>query len=345
MRKILLEAAKLATYLRYTDDEYSIRLISNDVNRFVKTCCGYYDLPEASDLFSTFVERYHLLEITPKFREHLIHQFQVFLLGCYVMFTLSKGLYHNFQNLFKKSLKNNGYNYGEPADFFYSWFLASLFHDVGGVVERSNKWIGCALAPIFLRKKEEGFPVAINWSDFFQTLWIPKSFETLCRYISKMISYKEQDLNMNLRSLLYHTPDHGLISSLALLNHLWEPMKEKENVLVPAAAAIALHSERVQNILLGPGGIKYFNFKKDPLSFLLIYCDTAQQWGRPETNSQKGEEPPKFKSLEIKHNKIICEIEYKKEYDSYYRDPLNRWIDFEGFFSFEIARHNQSREK
>jgi len=71
-----------------------------------------------------------------------------------------------------------------------------------------------------------------------------------------------------------------------------------KKVFAPSALAIALHGEEVWQELQKksdrdnpPKILDNMEFKNDPLSFLLIFCDNIQEWGRPsESQREKDEE-------------------------------------------------------
>ena len=74
------------------------------------------------------------------------------------------------------------------------------------------------------------------------------------------------------------------------------------NVIVPSAMAIALHDDNVWGRLnnnekwklsRGSCPLPSLEFDRDPLSFLLIFCDCAQEWGRPYLERIKKSGSPK----------------------------------------------------
>lgn len=75
-------------------------------------------------------------------------------------------------------------------------------------------------------------------------------------------------------SFLVGKPDHGLYSSLIVQNFLRYAIADEEVDPV----AIALHNDDVAKVItrsIGP-----LTFERDPLSFLLAFCDLSQDWGR-----------------------------------------------------------------
>ncbi|GAI14387.1 unnamed protein product, partial [marine sediment metagenome] len=96
--------------------------------------------------------------------------------------------------------------------------------------------------------------------------------------------------------------NHGIISSISLLKLVENKFSKKikisgmdynealEHVFVPSALAIAIHDDNLWSQLKEPKKWKEregkcplpnLKFDDDPLSFLLIFCDVIQEWGRP----------------------------------------------------------------
>jgi len=68
------------------------------------------------------------------------------------------------------------------------------------------------------------------------------------------------------------------------------------HIVIPSATAIALHDDNVWGRLnddekwklsRGDCPLPSLEFERDPLSFLLIFCDCAQEWGRPYLEKTK----------------------------------------------------------
>jgi hypothetical protein len=129
--------------------------------------------------------------------------------------------------------------------------------------------------------------------------------------------------------------NHGVMSSISLLKTiLFTSDKEDvpniskiekkcgdfdkflKNSLCPSALSIALHDSNIwkgeyvceNKIKKVPTFIKNIKFIDDPLSFLLIFCDTIQEWGRPniaiELETDKKSKKFYLKEFECKAKKI-----------------------------------------
>ncbi len=77
---------------------------------------------------------------------------------------------------------------------------------------------------------------------------------------------------------------HCVISSIFLLKQASkEPNRELiGSLFVPPALAISIHHDKVWKELSEKHGLTSLDFGRDPLSFLLLFCDAAQEWGRPK---------------------------------------------------------------
>jgi len=64
-----------------------------------------------------------------------------------------------------------------------------------------------------------------------------------------------------------------------------------DGIFIPSALAIALHDVEVWRELKKMHGLHFLEFEDDPLTFLLIFCDNIQEWGRPSKSKSdhKGE--------------------------------------------------------
>jgi len=261
--------------------------------------------------YSKFLETFEpaLLHVFPAgvekqeayYRDHYIHQFQVFLLGLYIIDVL----YEDF----------TGCNCQKPE---ICWLIAASFHDMAWPVQLYDDWC--------IRFFQEVFRVDVELANLdLKTTFVDQSFlscmghiiySLCCRHEKKpdgnwLIDKKE--LVQFFYKEITQEKKHCILSSLALLKMVQMfSSKEKRQVIktisggndtldnivqevfVPSALAIALHDEKLWK-KLRKGKSKDYSLKildgmefiKNPLTFLLIFCDTIQEWGRPFI-SQKG---------------------------------------------------------
>lgn len=239
------------------------------------------------------------------YRDHSIHQFQVFLLGIYII----DMLYEDFEKFGCK----------KPE---ICWLIASSFHDMAYPVELYDAW--CT------KFFKEVFGVDVELANLeLKTIFVDQSFLSCMGYLIYSlccIHEKKPDDNwlIDKKELVQFFYDeitrekkHCILSSLSLLKIIQTSSSDEKNqiiktmsdandtfdnivqkVFVPSALAIALHDEKIwQKLRKGNGkvnSLEIFNnmeFIKDPISFLLIFCDVIQEWGRPSILSKKKKEP------------------------------------------------------
>ena len=270
-----------------------------------------YEKENAHKLFKRFQEFEPLLGKDPHYRDHLVHQFQVFLTGVPII--------EVFYELISKRILN----------VEFSWFLASTFHDVGYPVQQFDfltraffkDFLGIGSVPIMVN-----FSSVLTDTQFLEYIDRLTSFYAFCNSretTKKQWRYSEaHEVNDDLRKLflknLIDKPNHGVISALALLDSIESSHKEDKrgmqkdiifsNAVMSAALAISLHDENVfQNV-------DKIYFKKNPLAFLLIYCDTLQEWGRP--TAFKGhssiEYYPSLTEFNIINTEVFTRLAYKQ---------------------------------
>lgn len=270
-----------------------------------------YEKENAHKLFKSYQEFEPLLSKDPHYRDHFVHQFQVFLTGVPIV--------ERFYGLISKRVSN--------VDL--GWFLASTFHDVGYPVQQLD-FLTKAFFKDFL--DVDSVPIMVNFSNiltdtrFLEYIDRLTNFYAFCNSteaLKKQWRYSEaHEVNDDLRKLflknLINKPNHGVISALALLDRIESSRKgdksgiQKDtvfsNAVVSAALAISLHDEEVfQNV-------DKIYFKKNPLTFLLIYCDTLQEWGRPTSSKAHSlvEYYPSLTEFNITDTEVFVRLAYKQ---------------------------------
>ena len=150
-------------------------------------------------------------------------------------------------------------NREEPPDrngVLRQWYLAALLHDVGYGVEML---IGVRRLLRF----------------FGNSAALAKLECDLCQAVDQLSATLVDE-----RFVLYTAEDapgedHGIVAARHLHALLEKIANDDPSVrsrdYAPAVRAIALHNSRKKTVV----------FEDDPLAFLLIICDTIQEWGRP----------------------------------------------------------------
>ncbi len=284
------------------------------------------------------------------YREHFIHQFQDFLLGC----------------LFLGKLWKYFAVYYDRRRFLRRWFLAAMFHDVGYPAETLNTLKSTLNERIFdkvpnyaVKKIElETFNTDENLPHLIKNIALIHLFseninihENSAENIEKFKYPLNEIINL-LKDELTESHDHGLVGALFFLKtalidlrevvadpstyHLttifteYEPYPHLIDDLFVSAAAIAGHNLRTKAY---PSYT--VDFSSRPISALLNFCDDFQEWDRRFRKPNKTED--------------ICEIleESKNDYiiSKWSNGPifLNR-IEFDNEDELKISFSRENRE-
>lgn len=248
------------------------------------------------------------------YRDHYIHQFQVFLLGVYIM----DKLYDDFRE----------HGRSEPE---IKWLVTSSFHDIAYPVQLYDGWSSDFFKDIFKVKikiahlelksnfVEQSFLSCMGYliwelcrvhrEDCFKDNWLAdKDKRGLVLFFHKEITEKKSHSILSSMSLLKLVQDFNfdeknmvskkLSTDKGKFNDIDDIHKDLiETVFVPSALAIALHEKAVWQKLRKESEkdnhskvFENLEFEKDPLSFLLIFCDNIQEWGRPSESHREKEE-------------------------------------------------------
>ncbi|MBN1323160.1 MAG: GAF domain-containing protein [Methanotrichaceae archaeon] len=242
-------------------------------------------------ILEDFKEYEKMLFDLPRYRDHFIHQFQVFLLGSIIIDEVKKisrniGI-KNFAEYYCDSIKIDYDENSSLADI--SWFITSTFHDVAYPIQKSEelfnkffeKFMGIdekIVERIGLEKI--GFNSSYSnlidqLCDFYYNLdqgTVPWAFNAT-QVISTCIN---RDFRDAIYASLLKDRDHGILGSLILLYQSDASQKGYSTMTFPSALAIAMHAKLIKELNAD------IIFEKNPLSFLLIYCDLMQEWGRGE---------------------------------------------------------------
>ncbi len=221
-----------------------------------------------------------VLLLNPRYRDHFLHQLHVFLLGCYIIDKLytDKSI-SSFQKKFGNSLEN-------------MWLLASTYHDYNYNIQNYNEWIATFFKnTLFLDKN----PSRLNLDEcyvkedyMFKTKELCDTFDNLPIDRIALLFFYEKIIDEK---------NHGLLGALSLLK-LFDKQRPKglnKEALLKASRAIALHDEGIWGHFSGRADsafshkkiLESLTFKEDPLSFILIFCDTIQEWGRVGRNYEE----------------------------------------------------------
>jgi len=242
------------------------------------------------------------------YRDHYLHQFQVFLLGVSII--------DNLYEIFEKKYKN-------PE---LSWLIASSFHDIAYPVQLYDDWCEKFFKDVFTIDKSPGtLELKSNFVDHSFLSCMGYIIDSLHRsHLDKKPKPKwfceKNDLVQFFYNEITTRKNHGIMSSISLLKMIQTSKNKKkikikfkkefqgvlQEIFMPGVLAITLHENEIWSGLKEgrnedklPVVLPCLKFENDPLSFLLIFCDSVQEWGRP-SKSQEEEEVEKIKRFDLK---------------------------------------------
>lgn len=202
------------------------------------------------------------------YRDHYLHQFQVFLLGLYII----DKLHSRF-----------------PSHIEKQWLVSSSFHDMAYPIQLYDDW-----AKVFF-DKSLGVP-EIGVTDM-KSHFVDKTLLSCMGDIINLLceSHFGRKLHGNwladenklvsfFHKKITQVKHHCVISSIFLLKQATNLNNSDllNDIFVPAALSIALHHDKIWGELSCDHDLSVLKFEHDPLSFLLLFCDAAQEWGRPK---------------------------------------------------------------
>ena len=305
----------------------------------------------------------HNLASNPNYRDHIIHSINVFLLGYYIINTTLTFWENN--NLYITENVDNSFNIStdtlmnqtcsiQDSDrmkvFNFSWLVAAILHDFGYISENMKN----AVKQLNNIKKQ--FPFLDYRLDFHPKLKKEKckSALLLLKDFFKQINNDEEELNEFDFSRFFKIDDknyiinHGISSSITYLNNMINKQKNQnlsnstENLNFinwganrSIALAMALHDlpklkefakkEKIENhSKIIAHKVK---FTKDPLTVLLILCDSLQDWDRERVlEGFQNDDIQKVKLIEIDCNpnqsRIILGIKVYITYKKLKKDRI-----------------------
>lgn len=257
-----------------------------------------YSFPPFEDF--TIIEKY-LLKL-PGYRDHFIHQFQVFLLGSIIIDniyrkasdpTLKEHSLKNFSDYYSSSLNLTGTN---PKVLDLAWLITGTFHDLAYPIQKGDEIFSTIFKQFMgieekdeLKEKRRNFvnldPILSNknyglildhLSDLHNYLKINNPNPWRFQNLPSIQLTLDNNYKSVFQTLLVEKRDHGVLGALMLLYQSEMGKLEYSTIIYPSALAISLH----QKLLIDDLFKGEIVFERNPLAFLLVYCDLIQEWGR-----------------------------------------------------------------
>ncbi len=250
------------------------------------------------------------------YREHFLHQFQVFLLGACII----DRLYDSRQEEIQSFLKS----YEVPIEI--AWLAASTYHDFNYSTQKYQSWLIEYLEEVLKFKSSHvrtelgklNLDVAVVRENFLLTS--EKLIDIICKKYLEKPEMARDKINLFLYEKIVRQRNHGLISSLTLLKIYNASKRQKKTKITKkgieqAALSVALHDEKMWEFFCGCKGyllenkkcgadckkknncdswdnnlktcgiLDTISFHTEPLVYLLILCDSVHDEGRVEQES------------------------------------------------------------
>lgn len=320
-KDIILEFSN--TYNNRREDDYQI---AYDVTQKL---WKKYDL-EYPKLHQDFEQ---ILKRDPRYRDHFLHAFQVFLYGTYI--------------LDKKYEQICGIGY-DPVDgsrIEDAWLIAATYHDYNYMIEKFGDWTRDFFKEaLHLLENREIAQLSFGES------YIKDGYMLNTKRLTDSLGLSVNEITLKfLYNKILVDRNHGIISGLSLLKYLDRNTGAlSKKVADSACRAISIHDKKIWQYMSGVAkkddrpieesfrSKKVFpklSFDKDPISFLLILSDTLQEHGREKSADSKAE----LESIYFKDDEICTEISFegsdaKKAFD----DKIVELTDMQHFLTSSI---------
>lgn len=221
-----------------------------------------------------------------EYRDHFVHQFQVYLLGALIIDALFN----------EKALRQFGET--NKSDIEDAWLAAATFHDFNYTIERYEDWTRKFLKETLLLDDGDSNSTPLNLEGPF----IRDDFLNPCRELCETLGCDSCDTVI--MRFFYERAvkdrNHAALSALTLIRTLDDTCIISKSAVRQAGLAVFLHDEPNwaacrgyprprwdktevpdwENQFAAEKIVASLEFSTWPLAFLLIYCDTAQEWGR-----------------------------------------------------------------
>lgn len=290
--------------------QYEVEIFDKVLDSLKQLWTETYGLNKCFEIFEKYVEFEPILFKNPRYRDHFIHQYLVFLTGLPIL--------DRFKPIFASKLTQVAETKRDLIDIEKTWLLTSTYHDIGYPIERFENWLSFFFVE-FLKMKEN--PVSIGMSRILVERDYLSYLHTLSEFAFQV--YKDVNPMLEKKDLFrlivkgFLKRNHGVVSSLMLLdnyNAMFGPdsgvySKDVFNAQVlPSALAIALHAPNIWSTYMFP----HIPFERDPITFLLIYCDAVQEWGRPSLPHSVRQSPyiPLITDFEINDRNVSMTLSY-----------------------------------
>lgn len=249
-----------------------------------------------------------VLKLDPKYRDHFLHSFQVFLYGVYIL------------DKCYSDIPQDNFIDTDGSRIEDAWLIASTYHDYNYMVERFKKWTDQFFKDA-LHLKDSNNPASLHLSESY----VKDGYMFNTKRLAKNLNVQVDKIFLDfLYDRILEKYNHGLLSGLSLLKYLEnnKGCRLSDKVVDSACKAISIHDKKVWHYLSGLADnivnddignklrrkkvIKNIIFDQDPIPFLLILSDTIQEQGRERDSEVKAE----LDSLHVTNSKVFTRISF-----------------------------------
>lgn len=200
----------------------------------------------------------NILQRNELYREHFVHQFQVFLIGAYILDKLYPEINQDFEDKYKCKIEN-------------SWLLASTFHDFNYGLQNFDVWL-LEFFKDTLRIENRQTKDKINVLNLDAAIIRESLFEKVEIIVNRIIRENDAADKKKIIDFFYEKTvtdrNHGVLSAVSLLKLFDESDKENRKIndkgVIEAALAISCHDEDIWEALCGCKG-----YRKEDISIQL----------------------------------------------------------------------------
>ncbi len=191
----------------------------------------------------------NILQRDKKYREHFVHQFQVFLIGSYILDSIYNDVAKKFEELHGCKIED-------------VWLAASTFHDFSYGLQKFDIWLMEFFEEI-LRIKSRQTKRDLNLLNLDAAMIREALIDQIEKIVNHLGNYtKKKNYENVLLKFFYEKAvrdrNHGVLSAITLLK-IFEEAKNKNNKIketgiIEAATAVACHDEDIWEALSGCQG-------------------------------------------------------------------------------------------
>ncbi len=214
----------------------------------------------------------------PNYREHFLHQFNVFLIGYLFLTSIDDDRFALFVDAIDGMPTADAEE--RVVAVFETWFLAAMWHDTGYPIGKAAAWADDLVTKVF-QLKESSQATAPNITEpLAARLMRDGAFDWLDCLTDSILKVFSDHGNLP-RERVTRALVNGFLGSLSgdivaalLLIKAGRDKNVDETILTTASTAIAAHDEHVWKVL------SHIDFDEHPFAFLLYHADSVQEHGR-----------------------------------------------------------------